>query len=224
MNFPPVEIESKIGVVSSNGQWVRTAMESTGSVTHWLDLLQAGDPTAAEKLWESYFGRLVALARARLQGVPRGAADEEDVALSAFDSFCRGAQRGRFPQLDDRNNLWRLLVVITARKAVDLAQHEARKKRGGPVFAEGGPQDSSAAARLDQLDGREPTPEFAAEVAEQCQRLLDRLGDSELRSVALWKMEGYSIDEIAARLGCAPRTVDRKLWVIRTLWESEAPP
>src|SRR4051794_24633865 len=74
-------------------------MSSTGSVTHWLDHLQAGDPTAAEKLWDSYFQRLVALARARLQGVPRSAADEEDVALSAFDSFCRGAQRGRFPQL-----------------------------------------------------------------------------------------------------------------------------
>ena len=69
--------------------------------------------------------------------MPRVAADEEDVALSAFDSFCRGAQRGRFPQLDDRDNLWRLLVVITSRKAVDLAQHEGppevrrRRARGG---------------------------------------------------------------------------------------------
>jgi DNA-directed RNA polymerase specialized sigma24 family protein len=199
----------------------------TDSVTHWLDQLQAGDPSAAEKLWDSYFRRLVALARARLQGVPRGAADEEDVALSAFDSFCRGAQRGRFPQLSDRNNLWRLLVVITSRKALDLAQHEARKKRGGAApegAAFPGPRHSAAVAGLDQLSGREPTPEFAAEVAEECQRLLDRLGDGELRSVALWKMEGYSIDEIAGKLGCAPRTVDRKLWVIRTLWEQKAPP
>src|SRR4051794_40964675 len=142
---------------------------STGSVTHWLDQLQAGDPAAAEKLWDSYFRRLVALARAKLQGVPRRAADEEDVALSAFDSFCRGAQRGRFPQLDDRNNLWRLLVVITSRKALDLAQHEARKKRGGAVLDEAalpGLHDS-AAAGLEQLRGREPTPAFAAEVAEE---------------------------------------------------------
>jgi DNA-directed RNA polymerase specialized sigma24 family protein len=190
---------------------------STGSVTRWLDQLQAGDPSAAEKLWDSYFRRLVALARARLQGVPRGAADEEDVALSAFDSFCRGARRGNFPQLCDRNNLWRLLVVITSRKALDLAQHEARKKRGGAAV------EDAALTSLDQLIGREPPPEFAVELAEECQRLLDRLGDGELRSVALWKMEGYSIDEIAAKLGCAPRTVDRKLWVIRTLWEQEAP-
>lgn len=201
-------------------------MSSTGSVTHWLDQLQAGDPNAAQKLWDSYFQRLVALARARLQGVPRSAADEEDVALSAFDSFCRGAEQGRFPQLDDRGNLWRLLVVITSRKALDLAQHEGRKKRGGAVLEAALPgwPDSSAVAGLDQFSSPEPTPEFAAEVAEQCQRLLDRLGDGELRTVALMKMEGYSIDEIAVKLGCAPRTVDRKLWVIRTVWEAEAPP
>jgi DNA-directed RNA polymerase specialized sigma24 family protein len=200
-------------------------MQSSGSVTHWLDQLQAGDPLAAEKLWVSYFQRLVALARARLKGVPRRAADEEDVALSAFDSFCRGAERGRFPQLHDRDNLWRLLVIITSRKAVDLAQHEARKKRGGVLdeAALAGLTDSSAVAGLDQLSGGEITPEFAAEVAEECQRLLERLGDDELRSVALWKMEGYTVDEIAAKLGCAPRTVDRKLWVIRTLWEQDGP-
>ena len=201
-------------------------MSSTGSVTQWLDQLQSGDPTAAEKLWNSYFRRLVALARTRLQGVPRCAADEEDMALSAFDSFCRGAERGRFPQLCDRDNLWHLLVVITSRKAMDLAQFEGRKKRDGAINEASLPQlpDTSIAAGMDQFSGREPSPEFAAEIAEQCQRLLDRLGDGELRSVALWKMEGYSIDEIAAKLGCAPRTVDRKLWVIRTLWESEAPP
>ena len=83
--------------------------------------------------------------------------------------------------------------------------------------------DSSAVGGMDQFSSQEPTPEFAAEMAEQCQRLLDRLGQGELRSVALWKMEGYSVDEIAAKLGCAPRTVDRKLWVIRSLWGSEAP-
>jgi len=69
--------------------------------------------------------------------------------------------------------------------------------------------------------GDEPTPEFAAQVAEECQRLLGRLGDAELRSVALWKMEGYTNEEIAARLNCVPRTVQRKLGLIRTLWDQE---
>jgi hypothetical protein len=81
-------------------------MMSEGSITHWIGALKQGDPAAAQRLWNVYFYRLVVLARARLRDVPRRAADEEDVALSAFDSFCRGAERGRFAQLDDRDDLW----------------------------------------------------------------------------------------------------------------------
>src|SRR6516225_6362744 len=102
-------------------------MSSAGSVTDWLGLLKGGDSAAAQRLWEAYFRRLVGLARAKLQGTPRRATDEEDVALSAFDSFCRGAAQGRFPQLLDRLDLWQLLVLLTARKAFDLAQHERRQ-------------------------------------------------------------------------------------------------
>src|SRR5262245_52631875 len=106
-------------------------MRSPGSVTGWLARLQAGDDAAAQPLWERYFRRLVELARSRLRGGPRAAADEEDVALSAFDSFCRGAEKGRFPQLHDRDDLWGLLVLITAHKALDRLRHERRQKRGG---------------------------------------------------------------------------------------------
>ena len=105
-------------------------MSSAGSVTHWISRLKAGDHAAAQPLWEAYFRRLVDLARARLRGAPRRAADEEDVALSALDSFCRRAGEGRYPHLADRDDLWRLLVVITARKAVALVRHEGRLRRG----------------------------------------------------------------------------------------------
>src|SRR5205085_531840 len=90
-----------------------------------------GDAAAVQGLWERYFRRLVALARKKLADAPRRAADEEDVALSAFDSFCRNAERGLFPQLLDRDSLWRLLVVITARKSAHLRRDEGRAKRGG---------------------------------------------------------------------------------------------
>ena len=203
-------------------------MSSAGSVTHWLGRLKAGDQAAAQPLWEAYFRRLVERARRKLAGRPRPAADEEDVALSAFDSFCRGAEHGRFPRLDDRTDLWQLLVVIADRKAVDLVHHERRARRGGgKVLGEGalaGPGSSAADSPLGQIAGAEPTPEFAAQVAEECRRLLDRLGDAELWSVALWKMEGYTVEEIAARLGCVPRTVDRRLRLIRDLWQQEIAP
>jgi DNA-directed RNA polymerase specialized sigma24 family protein len=196
---------------------------SPGSVTVWLTALRAGDPLGAQRLWEGYFHSLVDLARRKLLGRPRSAADEEDVALSAFDSFCRGAADGRFPRLADRDDLWQILVVLTARKAHRLIRREARQKRGG-----GAVRHLSALVDeeegMAEVVGSEPTPEFAALVAEECRRLLDSLGDDDLRCVALWKMEGYTTDEIATKLGCVPRTVKRKLRVIRGLWDQEAAP
>jgi DNA-directed RNA polymerase specialized sigma24 family protein len=189
-------------------------MASDGTVTGWLGRLQAGDPDAARQLWERYFRRLVGLARLRLRGASRRAADEEDVALSAFDTFCRNAERGRFPDLSDRDSLWRLLIALTARKAAHVVRDQGRQKRGGAAVASG----ASGGADLEQALSREPGPEFAAQVAEECQALLRRLRDPQLEAVAVWRMEGYGVDEIAEKLGCAPRSVKRKLHLIRGIW------
>src|SRR5262245_50606157 len=108
------------------------SMSSAGSVTAWIDQLRATDRAAAQPLRQRYFQRLVGLARQKLRRRPRSAmAGAEDVALSAFDSFFRGAEQGRFPQLADRDDLWRLLFVITERKAIDLVKHENAIRRGG---------------------------------------------------------------------------------------------
>jgi DNA-directed RNA polymerase specialized sigma24 family protein len=195
-------------------------MPPAGSVTRWLGLLRAGDRDAARHLWERYFRRLVGLARVRLQGAPRRAADEEDVALSAFASFCRNAEEGRFPDLADREELWRLLVVVTARKAACVARDEARLKRGGgrqPLDAAPGDEDSV----LDQLLSREPDPAFAAQVADEYRRLMGVLADPELESVARWRLEGCTVAEIAGRIGYQERSVKRKLDLIREAWRGE---
>jgi DNA-directed RNA polymerase specialized sigma24 family protein len=190
--------------------------------TSWVALLKAGDRQAAQPLWERYYRRLVGLARARLAGLPRRAEDEEDVALSAFDSFCRGAEQGRFPRLDDRDDLWQVLAMITARKAADLRQREGRKRRGGGLVrgesALLGPGDSGDGG-FAEVVGDEPTPAFAAEVAEECRRLLACLPDEKLRELARGKLEGYSNAELAERLGCALATVERKLARVRHIWE-----
>jgi DNA-directed RNA polymerase specialized sigma24 family protein len=196
-------------------------MSSEGSITQWIARLKAGDRAAAQPLWEGYFRRLVALARVHLRAAPRRAADEEDVALSAFDSFCRRAERGQFPRLADRDDLWQLLVVLTVRKAANLVHHERRQSRGGgrvltlSDLAERGVEPPLSA---------EPSPELAAQVADECRRLLGLLGDDTLRSVALWKLEGDTNAEIAARLGCIEQTVERKLRAIRRLWADERTP
>jgi DNA-directed RNA polymerase specialized sigma24 family protein len=197
-------------------------MAFTGSISDCINKLKAGDPVAAQQLWERYFQRLVRLARKHLQRRRPRAADEEDVALSAFDSFCRVAEAGRFPRLDDRENLWRLLVVLTARKASHLLRAEGRQKRGGKAEPMPGLMvSSSVEAEVDQFQSREPGPEFAALVAEEYERMLAKLGDLTLQTLVSLKTEGYSNEEIARKLHCTPRSVYRKLCIIRGLWEKE---
>ncbi len=190
-------------------------MVEEGSISRWLDQLAEGDRQAAEQLWRRYFHRLVGLARTRLRDAPRRVADEEDVALSAFNSFCRGAEQGQFPDLMDRENLWALLVTITARKTFHLIRDQQRQKRGSPGtrFIEN--------AVWEEVLGREPSPDLAAEMTEVYHRLLERLPDVDLRSVAVWKMEGSSVEEMARRLNCSPRSIKRKTQLIRTIWEKE---
>jgi RNA polymerase sigma factor (sigma-70 family) len=201
-------------------------MSSPGSVSDCLARLKAGDRAAAQRLYENYIRRLVGLARKKLHGGRRRMADEEDVAQDALASFFRGAENGRFPQLHDRNDLWGLLVVITERKALDLLQHERRRKRrddalrGESAFRRP-PGSGAGPDGLDQLAGREPPAALAAQMSETCRRLMDSLESDELRSVALWKLEGYTNEEIAARLGCVVSTVERKLRVIRNIWSQE---
>jgi RNA polymerase sigma factor (sigma-70 family) len=203
-------------------------MSADGSVTRWVTALKDGDAAAAQPLWERYHRRLVGLAREKLRGSRRLAADEEDVVQNAFHSFFRGVAGGRFPQLGDRDNLWRLLVVITARKALDQVASEHAKRRGGGTVSDDSRMTPGMARReeiaIEEIVGDEPTPEFAAQVAEQYQRLLDLLGDDTLRRVAVWKMEGLTTDEIAEKLDCSRRTVARKLETIRVIWSGETMP
>ena len=197
-----------------------TVERELGSVSQWLIELRHGDADAAAELWRRYFGRLTHLARRRMGSMPRRVADEEDVALSAFDSFCRAAEVGRFPKLDDRDDLWQVLVVIAARKAAAAARQARRQKRGRGLVR----GHSCFGQAMDDENGwhamvaEEPSPEVAAAVAEEYQRLMSALGDATLRSIAQWKLEGYSNEEIAGRLGRQTRTVERKLHLIRALW------
>lgn len=200
-------------------------MQIDESVTQWINQLRDGDAVAAQQLWESYFQRMVELARRRLDGVSRQMADEEDVALSAFKSFCIGAREGRFTQLTDRTNLWPLLIAITANKAIDLIRYNNRAKRGGGATLNGVPKNRAEPISLDQVFSTEPSPEFALQLTDEFEQLLERLEDAkdlDLPKIAVWKMDGENNSEIALRLNCTRRTVERKLRLIASLWSTEA--
>jgi DNA-directed RNA polymerase specialized sigma24 family protein len=194
------------------------------SVTYWFKGLADGDVEAPQRLWERYFDRLVKLARARLRrsGIAGTTEDEEDAALSAFNVFCQAAAQRRYPGLHDRNNLWRILVVITERKVLDQLDRRSAQKRGGGRVTLGPPADGLEDP-LASVAGPDPTPEFAAMLAEELKLRLDSLNDPLLRRVAELRLEGYTIAEIGAKIGRASRTVDVYFENIRSIWGEKTP-
>jgi RNA polymerase sigma factor (sigma-70 family) len=200
-------------------------MDRHGSVTELLHGLRDPDPVvrnaAARLIWERYFRDLLALARKNLDRRIRLRTDEEDVAQSMFKSFCLRQQRGEF-DLASRDDLWRLLVTITIRKARNAAKAQRRDKRdvAREHTLSGGDETGSAGWVLEQMEAADPSPVEAVVLNEALERRLQALADPGLRQIALWRLEGYTNGEIAGRLDCSDRQVERKLARIRSLWTS----
>ena len=187
----------------------------------WLKDLSQGDERAAQRLWELYFDKLVRLARRKMEGLALRSADEEDVALSAMNSFCHGLTAQRFDGITGADELWKLLVTITARKAcAQRRKHFAQKRGSGRVRGES-IFDSGDRSGIGEVLGREPTPELAVGFAENCREMIDSLEDETLQKIVVLTLEGYRTPEIAEKLGCVRRTVERKLQIIREKWKNK---
>lgn len=192
------------------------------SVTLWISKLKSGDQKAAGPLWQRFFDKLVRVAGRKMGSASRRQADEEDVVVDVFDSLCRGAAAGRFEQLTDRDDLWRLLVAITGQKSVDQIRRQMSLKRGGgdvrgdSIFAA---SDPGGPVGFEQFLSDEPTPEFVALMEEQRVSLFALLRDDVQRDIARMRLDGFANEEIAERLGVSLRTVERKLGMIREVWE-----
>ncbi|NBO90787.1 MAG: RNA polymerase subunit sigma-70 [Planctomycetia bacterium] len=194
-------------------------MPADRSVTGWLGELESGNSDAAELIWNRYFSDLVTRVRSILGHSLRTVADEEDIAVSAFASFCRGVEEKRFPRLQDRKHLWHMLLKIAARKVAHQIRDQKRSKRGGGLVRPATDVEETNENLMAMVIGSEPSPELAAQVAEQYRSVMILLEDDEMRTIANKQMEGYTVKEIAAALGKAERTIARKLAIIRERWE-----
>ena len=195
-------------------------MSESQNVSHWINLIKGGDSTAADRIWRLYFDRLVRAVRRRLYGQNRAISDEEDIVLSVFNSFYAAAEKGRFPDLADRDDLWRLLLTMSARKVVDKHRRDQRQKRGGDVAIHtlGGDEDDS---HIIEAIGSEPSPEMVLMMQESVEKLFSHLGVGQLQELAGAKLEGYSNAEIAERFECSERTIERRLHLIREKLQQE---
>ena len=180
-------------------------MSQDAPITHWIREIKCdSEGEAQQRIWEEYFGRLTALADAKLGGL-KAYEEAEDVALSALKSFFVRASQGHFPKLNDRTELWPLLVTITVRKVAALYRRQFAQCR-----------DARRNLSLEEIAGSQPTRELAEQVFDQAEELLESLNDELLSQIALLKLEGHTNREIAERIGRPISAVERKLALIRT--------
>jgi RNA polymerase sigma factor (sigma-70 family) len=200
-------------------------MTREGSVTRLIQFLRSDDAAerdlAARLIWTRYFRDLLELARNNLSKRIRRREDEEDVLQSMYKSFCLRQQRGEF-DLASRDALWKLLVTITLRKARNAAKKQMRDKRDvGREQTLADKHDSESGQwALEQMDSSGPSPAEAALLNEALERRLELLDDDQLRQIALWRLEGYTNREIAERLDCTERSVERRMERVRSKWNS----
>ena len=192
-------------------------MQSGESVTHWLPGVRVGDGWALSQLWSRYYQRLVALARRRLGPAHGGICDEEDIAAEAMQSFFRRARAGSYPEIGNRDELWRLLAAITKRKAISQLRHDHCRKR----FAGESNESLDSSRWADDLvrgAASDWSPEEQVIFRETLTHLLAGLNE-ELREIAVSRLQGYTLVEIAGQIGRSVPTVERRLRLIREHWQ-----
>ena len=194
-----------------------------GSVSLLIqDYKDDGNLEAFAALWQRYIDRLLEVARTKLGGMPRRVANEDDIAQAVFASLHDAVQKGHYPDLNDRGDLWQILLNLAERKAIDWKRYMGRGHRdfrrtegesaGGKML-----NDSQTGAGMTNVACPDPTPEVVAELRDQINHLLGKLPEDQ-RRIALQKLQSYTNEEIAAQSDFVPRTVERKLQMIRTTW------
>lgn len=184
------------------------------------------DDDACAELWDVVYEHVVVLARQRISAQNRRVADEEDIALSAINSFVRAAEAGRLNALQNRDDLWRVLITIMARKANAFHQRESAEKRGqsqvrgDSVFESATKGENNGFSSIE--DPGDPN-RFVDNLLGECRERIESLPEETLRVIALKRMEGFEVAEIASHLGVSVATIKRKLARIRDLWADDAP-
>ena len=181
-------------------------MAANDSFTDVMARLRAGDEAAAREVFERFVGKLVRLARRQFDAVLRRKVDPEDVVQSAYKSFFLRYGAGKF-EVQDWDNLWGLLTVITLRKCLDRVEYHRAERRAVQREAAAQPGTPGSEPWWEAV-AREPTPEEAAVLAETVEQLLRGLEEDE-RPVLEMSLQGYTTQEICARLGRPERSIRR---------------
>jgi RNA polymerase sigma factor (sigma-70 family) len=179
-----------------------------------LNLLRAGDERAAREVFDTYVNSLLRLARTRISQRLASRVDPEDIVQSVFRTFFSRVKAGEF-SIEEQDDLGKLLVSITVRKALRQVERHTAAKRD---FA----QECNLGATLDVagLRAPEPSPETVVAFVDQLEHFLASLRPQD-REVLEMRLEGYRTQEIAHKLGTSDRHVRRVLEHIRSVIQQE---
>ncbi len=200
-----------------------TASEDAGELTQLLFRIQnSRDEDACARLWQSVYERIVTYTRGRIAVKDQRVADEEDIAQSAMKSFFRAAEAGRFRTLTNSDELWRILITVMARKSHALQQRQAAEKRGDGQVRGDSVFRLVAQGRISGTNFAD-LRRFVDELLGECRERIEALPDEILRTIAVKRMEGFQVTEIAVEMSLSVATIKRKLARIRDLWAADAP-
>lgn len=186
-----------------------------GSMSMLLQNWTANENQIAQWIQAEYFPRLRNLSARVLQGLPGANVDADDVIQSALKSFCLYMRRNASADGKDRDDVWRLLCHIAARKASRRRKRQTRGLSGGVVIAMTDLTDNEDSHPIDGIIQQLSSDEFDLIIKDAVESL-----DQSLQPIALMVMEGKSQEEISQTLNCSKRTVIRKFHLVKTLLKS----
>jgi RNA polymerase sigma-70 factor (ECF subfamily) len=187
-------------------------MSTDESFAALMQRLRAGEEAAAAQLFQRFAGRLIALARSRLDKQMRQKLDPEDVLQSVFKSFFSRQREGDW-DLANWDSLWSLLAQMTIRKCGRRAVYYHGQRRD--VRREAAPRtDERESTFFREALNREPSPDEGAMLAETVEQLLREL-EGYHRDIVQLGLQGCNSAEIAAETGVTERSVQRVLKRVR---------
>lgn len=198
-------------------------MNSEESVSCWIRQLQKGDQQAAQRLWDRYGNALQKIARNHYGCALNAVFDEQDLAQSVFLALWKNAETGRLAGVQNRNELWWLLLEITRRRAMArMTYNNASRRKSTPEGSGSSPDGTGTFDPLVHLtDHRQLSPEVLTILNEEHEQFMSLLRDDLSREIAQLHLEGFTTEEVAVKTDVSSRTVGRKLKLIRELWSRE---
>ncbi len=172
-----------------------------------LEMLQSGEPSAAEEIYTRYANRLLRLTHQKSGDQLAACLDPQDIVQSVFRTFFRRASEGHY-HLPDGDELWKLFLVISLNKIRKKGEHHRAAKR------DVGRTQSIGDMQLESND----TPSMILKMT--IDELISKL-PVEHQEVVRDRIHGFEITEIAQRNQLSCRTTERVLQLFRSRLQRE---